>query len=61
MQDKLTEQLLSEIEKYKDKIEALKYGQVVFIVQGGTLTRGQITESFNLTRPDSGRSRPKRL
>ncbi|HBC93176.1 MAG TPA: hypothetical protein DCZ10_09850 [Pelotomaculum sp.] len=59
MQDKLTEQLVLEIEKYRRKIEALKYGQVVFIVQGGTLTRGQITESFELTRPDSGRSKPK--
>ncbi|GBF32625.1 hypothetical protein DCCM_0821 [Desulfocucumis palustris] len=61
-QSKLTEQLLSEIEKHRERIEALRFGQVVFVVHKGILTRGQITENFEpADRPDSGRSKPKRL
>lgn len=61
MQDKLVQQLLSEIEKHRERIEALEYGQVVFIVHGGMLVRGQIIENFETAKPDSGRSKPKRF
>lgn len=54
MQDKLVQQLMSEIEKHRVKIEALQYGQVVFIVHGGMLVRGQLVENFETAKPLAG-------
>ncbi|MEW6697484.1 MAG: hypothetical protein ACOY35_08245 [Bacillota bacterium] len=61
MQGKLIQQLLAEIEKHRERIEALEYGQVIFIVHGSKLVRGQIIENFETTKPDCGRSKLKRL
>ena len=59
MYGKLTSQLIAEIEKHTKKIEELKFGQVVFIVHKGKLSRGQIIENFEpADKPDSGRSKP---
>jgi hypothetical protein len=45
---------MSEIEKHRVKIEALQYGQVVFIVHGGMLVRGQLVENFETAKPLAG-------
>ncbi|MEW6697483.1 MAG: hypothetical protein ACOY35_08240 [Bacillota bacterium] len=55
MQSKITEQLVTEIGKRKEKIDSLKYGQVVFVIHHGTISRGQIIESFEPSdKPGSG-------
>jgi hypothetical protein len=55
MQSKITEQLVAEIGKRKGKIDSLKYGQVVFVIHHGNVSRGQIIESFEpVDKPGSG-------
>lgn len=61
MEDQLVQQLLLEINKHKKKIGALKYGQVVFIVYGGILVRGQIVENFETGKPNSKGAKTKEL
>lgn len=59
MNGKLTHQLLIEIKKRKEKIDNLEFGQVLFVVHKGNLTRGQITVNFEPDdKPDSGRLKP---
>ncbi|GBF32626.1 hypothetical protein DCCM_0822 [Desulfocucumis palustris] len=59
MHGRITDQLIIEIGKYKEKINALKYGQLVFIIHKGNVTRGQIIENFEpADKPDSGRLKP---
>lgn len=56
MRIKITEQLVTEIGKHKEKIDDLKYGQVVFFIHHGNITRGQIVENFEpADKPGSGR------
>ena len=55
---RLTEQLISEIEKHSNEIDELQYGQVVLIIHKGKLTRGQITKNFEPTDTRQRGSKP---
>ncbi|OPY56011.1 MAG: hypothetical protein A4E55_02332 [Pelotomaculum sp. PtaU1.Bin035] len=55
----IIEQLINEVSKNKKKIDVLKYGQVIFVIHEGNITRGQIIENFEpADKPDSGRLKP---
>ncbi|HBC93175.1 MAG TPA: hypothetical protein DCZ10_09845 [Pelotomaculum sp.] len=54
--NKIIEQLITEVSKYKERIDVLKYGQVIFVIHKGNITRGQIIENFEPDdKPDNGR------
>lgn len=58
MKNKLSKQILHEVEKHIEDIDRLQFGELTLIIQDNRLVRWEMQQSYKVTDPNNGRSRP---